>query len=267
MHPILYSSGDTTLHTYGLLAALAFLLAGFVTFVRARNRGLSITHVADVLLVGGFVGLFGARAVFLFQNPEHDGSMMAWLDLQSGGLVFYGAVLFGLPAAVLTMRLRKLPIWATCDVFATGLPLGHAVSRLGCLAAGCCHGLPTEVPWAVTFHESTAVAPLGVPLHPTQVYEAIWLFGIAAWTQWWYPKRQWEGQTMAHYLIAYGVGRILLEVFRGDESRGFFLSEWLGELLTYSQGVSLLVILVGGLGFHLLARRHAGPSARNHANP
>jgi len=260
MHPILYSSGDTTLHTYGLLAAIAFLLAGFVTFLRARNRGLSITHVADVLLVGGFVGLFGARAVFLFQNPEHNGSLATWLDLQSGGLVFYGAVLFGLPAALLTMRLRGLPVWATCDVFATGLPLGHAVSRLGCLAAGCCHGLPTDLPWAVTFHDPSSVAPLNIALHPTQIYESLWLFGIAAWTTWWYPKRKWEGQTMAHYLIAYGVGRILLEVFRGDESRGFFLSDWLGETLTYSQGISILVIMVGALCFQVLARKQSKTS-------
>ena len=130
MHPILYSSDETTLHTYGLLAAVAFLLAGFVTFLHARKRGLPITHVADVLLVGGFVGLFGARAVFLFQNPEHGRSLQTWLDLQSGGLVFYGAMLFGLPAALLTMKLRGLPIRATCDVFAVGLPLGHAISRL-----------------------------------------------------------------------------------------------------------------------------------------
>ena len=265
MHPILYTSGDTTLHTYGLLAAFAFLLAGFVTFVRARKRGLSITHVADVLLVGGFVGLFGARAVFLFQNPEHDGSMATWLDLQSGGLVFYGAVLIGLPAALLTMRLRALPVWATCDVFATGLPLGHAVSRLGCLAAGCCHGMPTDAPWGITFVDPASVAPLGVPLHPTQIYESLCLFAIAAWTVWWYPKRRWEGQTMAHYLIAYGVARSLLEVFRGDTSRGYFLYDWMGEALTYSQGISVLVILVGVLVFHVLARQQSAASQGHHA--
>ena len=58
-----------------------------------------------------------------------------------------------------------------------GSPLrDHVTGRLGCFAAGCCYGKPTDVPWAVVFTNPLAAAnvgtPLGIPLHPTQLYEA-----------------------------------------------------------------------------------------------
>ena len=71
---------------------------------------------------------------------------------------------------------HRLPFWTTCDVFAPGIALGHVTGRLGCLAAGCCYGKPTDVPWAIIFTNPLAAAnvgtPLGIPLHPTQLYEA-----------------------------------------------------------------------------------------------
>src|SRR3990170_2457097 len=76
-----------------------------------------------------------------------------------------------------SMRRNGLPGWLTADVFAPGLALGHAIGRLGCLAAGCCWGAVCHRPWAITFnkpdaHELTGV-PLGIPLHPTQLYESL----------------------------------------------------------------------------------------------
>ena len=71
---------------------------------------------------------------------------------------------------------HRMPFWTTCDVFAPGIALGHVTGRLGCFAAGCCYGKPTDVPWAVIFTNPLAAAnvgtPLGIPLHPTQLYEA-----------------------------------------------------------------------------------------------
>jgi phosphatidylglycerol:prolipoprotein diacylglycerol transferase len=67
-------------------------------------------------------------------------------------------------------------MWTTCDVFAPGIALGHAIGRFGCLMAGCCYGRPTTKPWGITFHEPFAAANVGTPLeialHPTQLYEA-----------------------------------------------------------------------------------------------
>ena len=95
--------------------------------------------------------------------------------LRSGG-VFYGGLILAVVVAFWYIASHRLPFWTSCDVFAPGIALGHITGRLGCLAAGCCYGKPTDVAWAITFTDPLAAAnvgtPLGIPLHPTQLYEA-----------------------------------------------------------------------------------------------
>ena len=98
-----------------------------------------------------------------------------WRLARSGG-VFYGGLILAVIVAFWYIDRYRLPFWTTCDIFAPGIALGHVTGRLGCLAAGCCYGSPTDVPWAITFTNPLAAAnvgtPLGIALHPTQVYEA-----------------------------------------------------------------------------------------------
>jgi hypothetical protein len=79
-------------------------------------------------------------------------------------------------AATVYIRRHQLPPLPTADVFAPGIALGHGIGRLGCFAAGCCWGVPTKLPWGVTFtnplfHDLVGV-PLDIKLHPTQLYES-----------------------------------------------------------------------------------------------
>jgi phosphatidylglycerol:prolipoprotein diacylglycerol transferase len=98
------------------------------------------------------------------------------MSLARSGGVFYGGLILAVVVAFWYIGRHRLPFWTTCDVFAPGIALGHVTGRLGCLAAGCCYGSPTDVPWAITFTNPLAAAnvgtPLGIALHPTQVYEA-----------------------------------------------------------------------------------------------
>jgi phosphatidylglycerol:prolipoprotein diacylglycerol transferase len=116
---------------------------------------------------------------------------------------------------------HRLPFWTTCDVFAPGIALGHVTGRLGCLAAGCCYGRQTDVPWAVIFTNPLAAAnvgtPLNVPLHPTQLYEAgaellILVFLLATERK----GRYFPGRTFWSYMFLYAVSRFVIEFYRGD---------------------------------------------------
>jgi phosphatidylglycerol:prolipoprotein diacylglycerol transferase len=137
--------------------------------------------------------------------------------------------------------------------------LGHAIGRLGCFSSGCCWGKPTALPWGVTFtdpyaHEMFGV-PLGVPLHPTQLYEAaaealIFTFLMRRW-----KKRAFDGQIVALYLALYGAARLLIELVRDDPDRGFLF----GGLLSTSQFIALLMI---GLSAVIWRRRRATASAQ-----
>ena len=244
MRPILFTIGDFPLHTYGILGAAAFLFIAFVGIWRGRALGMKPERVADLVFAITLLSLAGSRALFVIQNPEAAPTYSDWVDLRAGGLVFYGALLTGLPVASLLIRRFGFPFFATWDVFATAMPLGHALTRIGCLGAGCCYGAPTDVAWAVTFTHPHSGAPLGVPLHPTQLYEAGWLLLIGTVVNLRYPRRSFPGEITALYLAMYAVGRAVIEAFRGDVTRGFFLEAVLGQTLSYSQGVSILIFAV-----------------------
>jgi phosphatidylglycerol:prolipoprotein diacylglycerol transferase len=152
------------------------------------------------------------------------------------------------------MRKHRLPLWQTCDVFAPGIALGHAVGRLGCLAAGCCYGKPTTVPWAVTFTNPLAATnvgtPLNVPLHPTQIYEsaaeALILVVLLATEK---KGRAYPGRTFWLYMLMYAVSRFIIEFYRGDE-RGLVL----GQLST-SQFISTVLVPLSVVMLVWLSRR------------
>ena len=138
--------------------------------------------------------------------------------------MFYGGLIAAVAVAFWYMRRHQMPLWTTCDVFAPGIALGHVVGRLGCLMAGCCYGKPTNVPWAITFTNPDAAAnvgtPLGVPLHPTQLYEsarrALILVLLLATEK---KGRPFPGRTFWSYMLLYGISRFVIEFFRGDDAR------------------------------------------------
>lgn len=233
MHPVLLTVGGFPLFSYGVMGALGFLVVALVVLRRSRALFLNLDRVADVVVWTSVAALVGARGLFLLQNPV--GSLGEAVNIRGGGLVFYGALLVGLPVAALLVRRHRIPLLPFLDVVATALPLGHAVSRLGCFLAGCCYGRP--VSWGVVFHHPLSDAPTGTPLHPTQLYEAIGLLAIGAVLHLAYRRRRFDGQVLLLYLVSYAALRSVVEVFRGDLTRGFLVEGW----VSFSQGVSVLV--------------------------
>lgn len=258
MHPILFDLNGFEIHTYGFMGALGFLFTAFTALRRGRSLGIPPERMADLIFWTALIALAGSRVVFVVQNPGVFTTWTEWVNLRTGGLVFYGAVLFGIPAGSLIMARFKMPFFATWDVFAAAFPIAHGLARLGCFAAGCCHGSPWDGPWAVTFTHPRSVAPLHVGLHPVQLYEAIFLFALGAVLQGVYAKKGFHGQVMLIYLLGYAGGRAVTEMFRGDATRGWFWPEVLGETLSYSQGFSLGLAAVAVAVFGVLARRSAG---------
>lgn len=250
MHPIAFQFGETAIHSYGVMGALGFIVGCAVVLTRGRAEGLERERLADVIFWTSVSALVGARLLFLLQNPSHAESLFDVVNLRKGGLVFYGSLIAGIPTASVLLLKYKLPFFKTWDILATALPLSHAFSRVGCLLAGCCYGLPTDVPWAITFHADQSAAPQDVPLHPTQLYEAGMLLGIAAICNLYFSRRRADGQVTLLYLVLYAIGRSIVEEFRGDADRGFLL----GGLLTVSQGLSLVLATVAVVLFALVPR-------------
>ena len=174
MYPELLKLGPITVYTYGVLLAAAYLLGLKLAMTRAKSRGLDPNRALDLGIAIIVAALVGAKLLLILvdfdkfrQNPGEI------LSIVRAGGVFYGGLIAAVAVAFWYMWRHRMPLWTTCDVFAPGIALGHAVGRLGCLMAGCCYGRETHVPWGITFTNPEAAAnvgtPLGVPLHPTQL--------------------------------------------------------------------------------------------------
>jgi phosphatidylglycerol:prolipoprotein diacylglycerol transferase len=261
--PELFTVGPFTVYSYGVLLAAAYLLGLRLAMSRARARALDPTRMLDLGIYIIISALVGAKALLVVVDWEHfTSSPREFLSLARSGGVFYGGLILAVAVAFWYIRRHRLPFWQTCDVFAPGIALGHAVGRLGCLAAGCCYGRPTDAAWAVTFRDPAAAAnvgtPLGVPLHPTQVYESaaeLLILVLLVATE--RRGRAFAGRTFWLYVLLYGVSRFVIEFYRGDP-RGMVF-----DSLSTSQFISVVLVpLSAGMLAWLSRRPLAAPAGR-----
>lgn len=255
--------GPLTLHTYGVLLALAFLAGLWAAGWQARKAGMNASAIADMAVYVLIAGLVGAKLLLLIvewnhysRNPRELFSLV-----QSGG-VFYGGLIGALPVAWWYARRHALSGWQTADVLAPAVVIGQSVGRIGCLAAGCCHGRAAEVPWAISFSDEYANrvvgTPLHVPLHPTQIYESVAcliiffiLIAMAA-------RKKFHGQVALAYVVLYAIARFIIEFYRGDVARGAILD---GAIST-SQFIAILMVLGAALiGPYAYKKQRVAPPA------
>jgi phosphatidylglycerol:prolipoprotein diacylglycerol transferase len=256
MYPRLLELGPITLYTYGVLLAAAYLVGLKLAMVRAKARGLDSARVLDLGIYIIISALVGAKLLLLvtdFRTFSADPREL--LTLARSGGVFYGGLILAVTVALWYIRRVGLPLWTTCDVFAPGIALGHVIGRFGCLMAGCCFGKPTSKPWGITFTDPFAAAnvgtPLGVPLHPTQLYEAgaeLLILILLLVTE--RKGRPYPGRTFWLYMLLYAVSRFVIEFYRGDDrgSVGIFST---------SQFISLLLVPLAIVMLIYLSRRQA----------
>lgn len=214
--------GPITVYAYGVLLAASYLLGLRLAMWRAKTWGLDASRVLDLGIYIIIAALIGAKLMLVVVDFEQfRNSPMDLLSLARSGGVFYGGLLLAVGVAFWYIARHGMPFWTTCDVFAPGIALGHVTGRLGCLAAGCCYGKPTDLPWGIVFTNPLSNAnvgtPLGIPLHPTQIYEAgaeLLILGLLLSTE--RRGRRFSGRTFWLYMLLYAVSRFVIEYFRGD---------------------------------------------------
>ena len=269
MHPILFQYGRFQIFSYGALIALGGVLSSLFWLSRREQMGMKreedVWLLINVILFGGFVG---GRVLFLFEyvkpfSPEF------WSTLVSlnKGFSVMGAFV-GVVGGVywLSRRLKLQPL-RLLDYVCQAAPLWHAFGRLGCFAAGCCFGVPTKLPWGVRFTDPRSMIPpeyLGVPIHPTQLYEAAGNLLIAAGLYFFALRRLERGKLRpgilsACYFLSYGVLRFLNEFVRGDIVPTPYLS--LTAAQWFSIGLAVLAAVVYAASTRAAAPRAAGSRA------
>jgi phosphatidylglycerol:prolipoprotein diacylglycerol transferase len=267
VHPILFDLGPLTIYSYGVLLAAAYLLGLWMAARRAKKAGLDANKVLDLGIWVIIAALIGAKALlFVVDFEQFTASPQEFMTLLRSGGVFYGGLIAAIVVCIYQLRKHKLPLWTSGDLFAPGIALGYMVGRLGCLAAGCCYGKPTDVPWAVTFTDPMANlnvgTPLNVALHPTQLYES--LAGLIILVLLLVIERRgraFAGRTFWLFVLFYAISRFIIEFYRGDD-RGLVL-----DMLSTSQFISVVLTPLSLVMLWYLSRPSQPPAAETPARP
>lgn len=222
--------------SYGVMLTLALWVGSALVLREGRRAGLEegalISSLATVVAAGFMGAVLCSVAVRWLQL----GSL--WQAMAAPGIVFYGALAAGGAGTWLAARVFDLPARDMLDVMIPGLPVGHALGRVGCLLGGCCYGAPSSLPWAVHYPGET------LSRHPWPLYEAAGLCALALIFGRIKPPALLKapgGRAMA-YVVGYALLRLVLEPLRGDSVRGVFTA--LGVSLSTSQLISLTLLAI-----------------------
>ena len=227
---------------YGALTALA-LIAGLAAAVHfARRLGINPNKIWSLCLIGILTTLVGARLLLVLSNLAAFRAHPVWLlgltNIHSQWVIALSFVA-GLGAAVLYALAEGIPVLAALDCLAPAAAVAVAINRVGAFLAGLDYGLPTTKPWAVTYNSLTAAfwyrTPLGIALHPVQLYEAAASLGILAVLVWRLPRRRQDGEMAGAWLFLYGLASFFLGFYRaGVDEAGF------------SEAVAIVSVIAGG---------------------
>lgn len=237
MRPDLFSIGPITIHGYGLMIGIGFLAAILIGMKRAEKHGLDKDIVFNMGLLCIVGGMLGAKILFIiteWNNIIHSRNL--WSDL-AYGFVVYGGIIGGILILYVYSRFKKLNFLQYMDLIVPSVSIGQGFGRIGCLLAGCCYGRETDCPIGIVFHNSE-FAPNGVSLLPTQIFSSLGDFAIAGFLIWYVGKQKKDGKVISMYLILYGVGRFIVEIFRNDP-RGNV------GMLSTSQFISIFMVAFG----------------------
>lgn len=250
MFPRLFHIGSFNVPTYGFLVALGVLIGLWISVRNSQKQGIDPDHAWNLGILVVLCGILGAKILYIINDwstyAAHPGEIFSLSTLQAGG-VFSGGLIAALLAAAWYIRKHHMPALGTCDAFAPGLALGHAIGRIGCFSAGCCYGKPTTHWWGVTFTNPLAAELVGTPLNqklqPTQLFESAVELANFFLLTWMLKRKKFEGQVFGAYLVLYGVARYFLEFIRDDPGRGSVF----GGIMSGTQLISIFLVITGGL--------------------
>jgi phosphatidylglycerol:prolipoprotein diacylglycerol transferase len=238
MYPVLFRIGSFEVTSFGVMVAVAALVGLWLFRRELRQSGLPL-DAADAGIVGVIGGLLGAKLLWTVEHAS-EGSVSDLL-FSRGGLSWYGGLIGGVGAGLAYILLKGWPIIPTLAAATPALAVGHLIGRIGCFLVGDDYGTPSNLPWAVAFPEG--LPPTTVPVHPTQLYEAIGL-GLLGWLLVrWRRSDVPDRIVLGRYFVSAGALRFVIEFIRVNERVAFGLSvAHLVSLGAIAVGICMLVV-------------------------
>ncbi len=236
MYPELFRIGSFSVSTFGVMLAIAFLVGTRICAVRLEEQGEDPEQAWNLLLWTMVGGILGSKLYFAIDVSLRTDEPFASLLFARAGITWYGGLIGGTILGVVACRVYRLPTKVVADSVAVSLAVGQALGRFGCFLVGDDYGKVSDVPWAIAFPEGAP--PTLDPVHPTMLYEMVWLFAVAGFL-WWRRKR--SPFLFGEYVALNGLGRSVVEIWRVNPQVAFGLTE--------PQIIGITLVLLGSGGW------------------
>lgn len=248
---ILHLYGPFYINGFGLLVAIA--MCTFLALVQRTTffkKHLRNGEISSLVTIGVLSGIFGGKFLSLMDNGISNLSLKKILCFWEPGFSVLGSISSVVIAITIYLKCNKIPVLEFFDTISVYAPLMQAIARIGCLIAGCCHGIETTLPWGIIYANELSAAPLYTKLHPTQLYSSLILFIIFLILRFPLKKLLFKrGQKTFLYLSLVSLERFSVDFLRGERAMTTWSgSSFIGTLST-SQVYSLAILLIASVAF------------------
>jgi phosphatidylglycerol:prolipoprotein diacylglycerol transferase len=266
MDPVIHI-GSISVHWYGVMYALAFLVAfrfGVVPYI--EPRGVSRQTAERALVWTIIFGLLGGRLYYVIQQPNLGDFLrdpIRIIAVWEGGMAFFGAIIAGLATVTILARRYRVSPWLFWDAAVIFAVVGQPIGRIGNVINGDILGPRSNLPWATGYANPHAVLQQGFRLvndpggpwfyQPAAVYEALGTIVIGVILFVLLRRRVRVGGLAVAYLPLYAISQLILFQFRSSEpvlALGLHQAQW----------TALAVLLVVSPIVYVVWRRTSGTS-------
>ena len=267
MYPVIFDFGminifgfkfQLAIYSFGLMLVIAFYTCYFLLNHDFKRFGYEEKLASDIIFWSALGGVFGAKTYYLLENLD---DVLASNDpfgmiFSGAGLVFIGGLIGAVTAVSIVIRKNNLPWFVLADILAPLIILGYAIGRIGCFLVGDDYGIPSKLPWAISFPDGlppttfesfqyrypwidiSDFEPGLLSVHPTQLYE--FFICLMLFFYLWNKRKNItvHGSLFFTYLICAGTERFLIEFLRTNE-------KYLFDIFSGAQVLSIIMVLIG----------------------
>ncbi|MCH7612677.1 MAG: prolipoprotein diacylglyceryl transferase [Candidatus Marinimicrobia bacterium] len=258
MMPILFEIGPIKIYSFGFMLVVAFYTCYYLLQKDMKRLGYEAKIASDMIFAAAVGGILGSKIYYLIEHFDRVIDDPFGMIFSGSGLVFLGGLMGGTLGVTIVLRKNNLPWIKFADIVAPLLILGYAIGRVGCFLVGDDYGVPTHLPWGVSFENGlppttyrifesyypwvdlTGFEPGLLTVHPTQLYEVS--IGLAIFAFLWNRRTKIKvfGSLFFTYLIIAGIERFSIEFIR---TNNHFIFD-----LTGAQLISIGMIIMGTVG-------------------
>ena len=252
MMPYLFEFGPIKIPSYGVMLMTAFLSCYYLLNRELKKKGKDPEMASDAIFWAALGGILGAKLYYLLENYKLVIADPIGMIFSGSGLVFWGGLAGGMFAVLSYLRYKNEDWIEWTDFISPLLILGYSIGRVGCTLVGCDYGLPTNLPWAMTF--PNGAPPTLIPVHPTQIYET--LLGLIIFSILWNLKYKLKkGYLFSLYMFLAGTERFFIEFIRTNPKYLIGLSG--------AQIISILMITISLILFFTFNRLNITDTKRS----